>query len=413
MVVAQRFRVSTGSPRIAWNEAIERCLAVAPQLPTESVPLCEAVGRVLAQDLDFPAHLPPFDLATMDGYAIAGDAPESARFEVRGESRAGAPRQASGSAAACAISTGAVVPTGLDTVVPWEDVVRDGDTIVLKRPARRGQHVRRAGEDALGGARALNRGTRLVERHVALLAALELWRVHVARRPRVAILCTGDELRDPGSPPAAGTVVDSNGPLLAVLVARASGKASVLRVPDRLDALELALRSAIAEHDVVVTVGGAAQGAHDHVHAAWRMLSASTVFRGVSIKPGKPVALGAVRTATRDVVLFAIPGNPGSAFVTFTLFVMPALRAMQGDRQPVAPRWLLPTTAPLGGLMDRTSVVYGRIEPADEGPRFVPAPQASSGSVPGLASAEALGLLAPGTAVAVGERIPVVRTEDA
>lgn len=395
-------------PRISLEEALARCLAAAPRTAVESVSIAEMSGRVLAEDLDFDADLPPFDHAAMDGYAIRGAADREARFEIVGESRAGAPGNAADGRAACVISTGAAIPPGLDTVIPWEDVERVGDSITLTGDAREGQHVRHAGEDARRGERALSRGARLSARYVALIATLERASVSVARRPTVAVLCTGDELRDPGSEIRAGSIVDSNGPMLRALVAQAGGLAHTQRIADRRDSLEAALREATATHDVVVTVGGAADGKHDHVMPALETLGARVVFRGVAIKPGKPVALAIVARGERAIPVIAVPGNPGSAFVTFTLLGAPLLRAMQGDARPVVARRLAITTAEVRGSPDRACLVYGRIEETPEGTQFTPAPPATSGSVPGLASASALAIVAAGARVAAGEPISIV-----
>ena len=280
--------------RIPYEEALALALAVPPLDGAERVGLADLPGRVLAEELAYASDLPAFDHAAMDGYAVVGAAAAGACFVVDGESRAGAPLQAAltdhAAPRAVAISTGAMLPAGMDTVIPWEDVSREDARILVTRDARGGQHVRRAGEDARSGSLALGRGTRLSGRHVALLATLERTHALVAPRPRVLVLATGDELRDAGSPDRPGAIVDSNGPMLAALVRQAGGIPVADRVLDRPGALDLAL-TARAGFDAVVTIGGAADGDHDHVTSALRSLGAETIFRGVSIKPGKPVAL--------------------------------------------------------------------------------------------------------------------------
>jgi molybdopterin molybdotransferase len=403
--------------RISLDDAIARAIACATRLPAERVPLVRLRGRVLAEELCFHDDLPRFDHAAMDGYAIAGGAPSGAGFEVVGESRAGAPARHVDARAATVISTGAALPAGLDTVVPWEDVAKRGpegrEIIALRRDAEVGQYVRRRGDDARAGSTALERGTLLSARHVALLATLEHSGALVSRRARVAILCTGDELRDPGSEVREGSIVDSNGPMLSALVGQGGGSSSCERVPDAREAVHAAIERACHEADVVITVGGAADGKHDHVLPALEALGARSIFRGVAIKPGKPVALATRALAGRVVPVLALPGNPGSAFVTFTLLGLPLLRALHGERAPARPRPLVRAASPLRSAGDRDVLAYGALEVHDGAPLFVPAPAATSGSVPGLASAAALALVRAGAPVAGGGLVEVVDVERA
>ena len=405
--------------RISLDDAIARAIDCAPRVSTEAVALEALSGRVLAEDLSFHADLPPFDHAAMDGYAIAGGAQPGASFRVVGESRAGAPAAEVDTSSAMTISTGAAVAPGLDTVVPWEDVEKrsdaHGEQITLRREARAGQHIRRRGEDARAGTSALVSGTRLSARHIALLATLERSEALVSRRARVAILCTGDELRDPGSAPRAGSIVDSNGPMLTSLVSQGGGTSSCVRVRDAREAVHEAIDRASTEADLVITVGGAADGKHDHVLPVLDALGARTIFRGVAIKPGKPVAL-ATRTRPHDervVPVLALPGNPGSAFVTFTLFGLPLLRAMHGEHAPSRPRPRIRTATSLKCANDRDVLAYGALEVREGELVFVPAPAATSGSIPGLASAGALAIVRTGVPIAAGDLVEVVDVERA
>lgn len=403
--------------RISLDEAITRAIDCAPRLPVEQVALDALAGRVLAEDLAFHADLPPFDHAAMDGYAIAGGAPAGASFRVVGESRAGAPAHEVDTSSAMTISTGAAVAPGLDTVVPWEDVERHtsehGEHVTLRREARAGQHIRRRGEDARAGAIALTRGTLLSARHVALLATLERSSAEVARRTNVVILCTGDELRDPGSAPRPGAIVDSNGPMLTALVAQGGGQASCVRVRDTREAVHEAIDRASGEADLVITVGGAADGKHDHVLPVLDALGARTIFRGVAIKPGKPVALATCTHGGRTVPVLALPGNPGSAFVTFTLFGLPLLRAIHGERAPSRPRARVRSASSLKCANDRDVLAYGALEVREGELVFVPAPTATSGSIPGLASAGALAIVRTGAPIAAGDLVEVIEVERA
>ncbi len=399
--------------RISLDDAQQRTLDAAPRLGVERCVLADLPGRVLAEDLTFHGDLPPFDYAAMDGYAIAGAAITGARFVVRGESRAGVPADRVEADTALTISTGAAIPTALDTVIPWEDVERAGDTITLLRDARRAQHVRLRGEDARSGALAIPLGTRLSARHLALIATMERASVSVHRRPRVAVLCTGDELRDPGTPSRPGVIVDSNGPMLAALIAQGCGIATLSRVPDSVDMLRDAIDRA-CDSDVIVTVGGAADGKHDHVMPVLESLGAITVFRGVAIKPGKPIALARIQRGDRVIPVIALPGNPGSAFVTFTLLGLPALRAMQSDARPTAARLRVRTTSGLRSASDRDVLAYGALTLDADGARvFTPSPPATSGSVPGLAWASAIAFVPTGSSLRAGDLIEAIEVERA
>jgi molybdopterin molybdotransferase len=231
---------------------------------------------------------------------------------------------------AARIFTGAALLEGADSVIMQEDAERDGDAVTFHAVPQRGSHVRRRGEDLALGAVALTRGTRLNPFRLGLLAALDRAEVCVARRPRVALLCTGDELRDPGSPARAGSIPDSNGPSLAALARRAG--ADVLRLPrtgDDLTQTRTALQRALAECDVLLTVGGVSVGDHDVVKQALEAEGVTLDFWKVKIKPGKPLAFG----RRNDTWVLGLPGNPVSAQLTLCLFGLPLLRALQGDAQ--------------------------------------------------------------------------------
>lgn len=398
--------------RLSLEQALAHVIALAPRTAAEPRTLEQLVGHVLAEDLDFPGDLPPFDNASMDGYALMGAHSAGARLPVRGESRAGEPH-AEGSrdggddeSGPCArvISTGAVMPSGFDTVVPWEDVTRDEATVTLLRDAHAGQHVRRRGDDARAHNRALCAGIRLSARHLALLAALERTQALVHRAPRMSLLVTGDELRAPGAPRTAGSIVDTNTPMLTALAAHAGAQVAHVHVPDHREAHITAIGRARDESDVIVTVGGAADGKHDHVLAALDALGARLVFRGVSIKPGKPVALARLG----DTPVLVLPGNPGSAYVTFALFGAPLLRAMQ-DETAAVPRWRRATlTERLRAPADRDALAYGVLQAGHDTDTFVPSPPATSGSVPGVAGASAIARVPSGATLEAGSAVSVL-----
>jgi len=300
-------------------------------LPSELVPVAEADGRVLAEDLVSSLDLPPFDYSAMDGYAVQaagfnGEGPW--RLPVTIEQRAGGIAQNLRAGSAARIFTGAPLPPGADSVIMQEDAERDGSDVTFRAAPRHGSHVRRRGEDLARGALALTRGTRLNPFRLGLAAALDCATVCVARRPRVAILCTGDELRDAGSPARPGSIPDSNGPSLAALARRAGADVRVLpRSSDDLEATRAAVRRALAESDVLLTVGGVSVGDHDVVKQALEDEGVLLDFWKVKIKPGKPLAFG----RHPGGFVLGLPGNPVSAQLTLCLFGLPLLRALQGD----------------------------------------------------------------------------------
>src|SRR5450432_1934809 len=227
---------------LPFDDALRLILESAPALGSERIALGLGAGRVLAEELVAHTPLPTFDYSAMDGYAVAseafsGDGPWV--FPVRGESRAGAPPSALAPGSVARIFTGAPIPASADAVVMQEDVTRDDDTARFAEHPRAGAHIRRRGEDLAEGASALARGTRLNAFQLGLAAALDLSELLVARRPRVTILCTGEELRTPGSAAKPGSIPESNGPALAALVASAGGIAELApRVGDTLEATE-------------------------------------------------------------------------------------------------------------------------------------------------------------------------------
>jgi molybdopterin molybdotransferase len=325
------------SKLLSFEEARSRLLAGVRVLAPERVLLADAVGRVLAEALVAGEALPAFDHSAMDGYAVdpagfAGDGPWS--LPVVGESSAGKAAPALAPGSACRIFTGAAVPAGADAVVMQENVTREGDRAAFIVRPKVGQNIRRRGEDIAVGAEAIARGTRLAAGALALGAMLDRAEVAVARRPRVTIICTGDELRPAGSPPTPATIPESNSGALAALAHQTGAEVRVAPiVRDDRAAVDRALADALASADVVVTVGGVSVGDYDVVRPALERAGVTLDYWKVAIKPGKPIAVG----RRGDTYVIGLPGNPASAIVTFVLFGAPLLRALQGDVVPVAP----------------------------------------------------------------------------
>jgi molybdopterin molybdotransferase len=304
----------------------------------ETVSTFDALGRVLAQDVVSPIDVPPQDNTSMDGYALrAADVlavgtvlPLSQRIAAN---HVGAALSAG---TAARIFTGAQVPAGADAVVMQEQCEAPGDgTVRVNAVPQSGQWIRRRGEDVRAGATVLARGARLTPQALGLAATVGAATLQVVRRPRVALFSTGDELVMPGSvapqalPP--GAIYNSNRYTLRGLLQAAGCEVSDLGiVPDRLDATRQALRTAAQHNDLILTSGGVSVGEEDHIRPALSAEGRVEIWQ-VAIKPGKPLAFGAVRRQNNSEALFiGLPGNPVSSYVTFLLAVAPLVRALQG-----------------------------------------------------------------------------------
>ncbi len=309
-------------------DALARVLEGAAPLPEEWVPVGEADGRVLSRALVSRRSQPPADMSSMDGYAVrAGDLP--ATLPVVGEAAAGRPFAGSmAHGTAIRIFTGAEMPAGADAVVMQEDVTRSGDMVTFGTAPKPGQFIRRKGLDFSEGVPGLAAGTRIEPRSLALAAAMNHASVPVHRRPRVAILSTGDELVEPGSEPGPGQIVSSNALALAAIVRREGGEATLLGiVPDRLDATLAAVRRARAEgHDILVTSGGASVGEHDLMREVIAEEGAEPSFWKIAMRPGKPLMMANLS----GLRLLGLPGNPVASFVCATLFLSPLMRRLAG-----------------------------------------------------------------------------------
>jgi molybdopterin molybdotransferase len=315
---------------ISISEARELVLAAVTPLGDEDVRIQDALGRVLARDLASAGDVPPFPSSAMDGYAVIAEDGLTPR-NLTGESRAGAPtRLRIGPREAIRISTGAAVPEGATAVVQQEDVDARDSTIVLRSPVTPGSHIRAAGEDMRAGTLVLSAGTRLGAVELGAAVAAGQLVLTAVRQPRVTVLCTGDELRAPGEPLGPGEIHNSNAPMLTALAARAGGLApEAQRLPDDLEATRSGLEAALARSEVMLVTGGVSVGPHDHVKPALEALGVKEIFWGVALQPGKPTWFGTIG----EKLVFGLPGNPVSAVVTFSLFALPALAAMQRERR--------------------------------------------------------------------------------
>ncbi|MEJ7734265.1 MAG: gephyrin-like molybdotransferase Glp [Polyangiaceae bacterium] len=384
----------------------------------ERVDLDDALGRVLAEDLRAPAPMPAFDYSSMDGYAVAvadlaGAPPWT--LPVAGESAAGGVPSTLVRGGACRIFTGAEIPPGADAVVMQENVERRGDSICSARPPAPGANIRRQGEDLRAGAVALSRGTRLGPGALALCAGLDRARIAVARRPRVTVLCSGDELRRPGEPPRPGSIPESNGFFVAAAARLAGATARVGPfVRDDLSSATEAVREALRDADVLVTIGGVSVGDHDVIKPALEAAGVTLDFWRVAIKPGKPIAVGRrLEGPNQTTHVLGLPGNPASASLTFLLFGMPLLRTLAGDDAPLAPRTRMPVDGRLRRRAGREEFARGRLVHGETGTRCRLLPNQSSGSVVSFGEADALVIVpAERETVDDGDALEVMRIAD-
>jgi molybdopterin molybdotransferase len=316
---------------LSLEDAQRRILERVVRLPSESVSLEDAAGRVLAEPAAARVDLPPFDSSAMDGFAVrAQDTP--GRLSVVERIAAGRPAsRALGAGEAMAIATGGAVPEGADAVIPIEYVVERDNAVEITEPVEAGTHVRPRGGDLRVGDTVVRAGVVLAAAQLGALAAAGVADIASARRPRAAVLSTGSELRPPGTELEPGQIYEANGVVLAAQLRSAGAEVKRLEpVADEADAHRRALEAGL-DADVVVTSGGVSVGPHDLVRAVGAELGVEEVLWGVAVKPGKPLWFG-VRDAT---LVFGLPGNPVSSLVCFELFVRPALLALQGVKTPL------------------------------------------------------------------------------
>jgi molybdopterin molybdotransferase len=320
---------------ITVEEAQRLVLARARRLDAERVPIERAFGRVLAEPAAAACDLPPFPSSAMDGYAVRATdtrrAPVS--LELAGSVAAGKPAgRELGTGEAIAISTGGAVPGGADAVVPLERVQETNGVVEIEAPVAAGTNVRDRGGDVTAGSVVLGPGTRLGAAQVGALAAAGVSEVRCAKRPRVGILVTGSELRQPGEELGPGEIYESNGLMLAAQLTSAGAVPAQLGVvADDEEEHRKTMERALLGFDMLVTSGGASVGPHDLVRRIQAELRVEEIFWGVAMRPGRPAAFG----VRRDHLVFNLPGNPVSALVCFEVLVRPAINALQGLPDPV------------------------------------------------------------------------------
>jgi molybdopterin molybdotransferase len=342
----------------------------------------------------------------MDGFAVH-HGPSRRSLRIVGEARAGSPAGVVvGRDEAVRISTGAPLPDGAEAVIRVEDTIELDGSVLLSTDIRSGLNVRKAGEDLRAGTVVLRAGTRLGPGELAVAVGAGLAAVPCARAPRVAILCTGDELREPGAALLPGEIHNSNAVMLAAQAHQAGAELlTVARVRDTLSATEAAFADALTRADLVIASGGVSVGPHDHVKPALAALEVQERFWRVSLQPGKPTWFG----RRGDQLVLGLPGNPVSSFVTFLLFARPALLALQGHAQPLPQRGEALLTIPLL-LREREQAVRVRLDERDGLLRATPNGAQGSHITGSLAGADALAFLPPGSGqTRDGVAVPVER----
>ncbi|WP_128516557.1 molybdopterin molybdotransferase MoeA [Tabrizicola thermarum] len=367
---------------ISVEEALARCLALVAPLPPETVPLAEAAGRWMCVPAVATRDQPPFAASAMDGYAVPGNPGSDDTFLVIGEAGAGhAFHGTVGPGQAVRIFTGAPLPRGASRVVIQEDVIREGDRILLKEGLDSATHIRPQGQDFRAGDSLSPR--RLRPNDLALLAAMNVPAVQARRKPVVALIATGDELVMPGENPAPDQIIASNGFALKALVEAEGGEARLLPIARDNEAELLTVLSLAEGADLIVTIGGASVGDHDLVgkvagleHSFWKL----------ALRPGKPLMAGRLN----GVPMLGLPGNPVSAIVCGHLFLLPMVRAMLGDPSPAPQPRKARLTVDLPANGPRAHYMRARLAPGDGLPGIAPFDRQDSALLSILGQADAL-----------------------
>lgn len=392
---------------LSVEEALAQILSRTAPLETERVEVVWAWGRVLAEPIVSRREIPPWPNSSMDGYTLRASDTREGTVDLRlvGAISTGAvPARAVGPGETMRIFTGAPLPAGADAVVPQEDVVVDGERVRFQGLVEPGAFVRRPGEDVRAGERVLDAGRLIGPAEVGLLATLGMTRVAVYRRPRVAILSTGNELADLGTEPGPGQIPNSNTFSLWAQTLEAGAEPTNLGVaPDRIEAIEERLRWG-QDADVLVSSAGVSVGDFDFVREALRRAGADLHLWKVDMRPGKPVTFGSLGRR----LLFGLPGNPVSAMVTFELFVRPALLTMAGRRVVHRPRLRVPALDVIANPGSRRGYLRVHLLPHDAGWGARLTGNQGSGILRSMVLADGLAVVPGDTTVKPGQMVEVM-----
>ncbi len=390
---------------ISIEEAQRTILEQITPLETEKVSVFQGLNRVTPEDHIAPWDIPPADNSAMDGFAFSHAALSSNRLRVTGFLPAGEVRTIPvPPGEAVRIMTGAPVPPGCDTVVPIEEVVEEGEWIRLTSTVKAGSHVRERGEDIRKGSVVIPAGALLRPQEIGMLSAMGSTSLAVHRRARVAILATGDELLEPGSTPAPGKIINSNSYSLAAQVLDAGGDPVLLGIaPDTLDATCDKIRSGL-NADILVITGGVSVGDRDFVKLAIEQLGGRVTFWKVNMKPGKPLAFAMLDSKP----VFALPGNPVAAMVSFELFVRPSLLKAMGHRRVFRPKVKAILLDPSENKGKRPHLVRGIVSVRDDRYHVSTTGNQSSGRLSSLIQGNGLIRLTPETSHGAGDEVEVL-----
>ena len=398
------------------QEALDLMMPAFVPTGIERLSIAEAFGRHLASDIAVRFELPPFTSSSMDGYAAyASDVAGASKTDPKilplvGESRTGGPTPAPlAKGTITRILTGAVVPEGADAIVIQEDTHAEDARVSIFEAAKIGAWIRPRGSDLALGGRLLARGNKIGAGEIGILAAQGISAVDVHRKPRVAVMSTGDELRDIDDPATPGSIVNSNAYALAAMIRECGCEPVVLpNVPDDLKATVAALRVGL-QCDVLLTIGGVSVGDYDFVKSAFDEVGIEAGFWKVRIKPGKPLVFG--RSGSVPVV--GLPGNPMSAMVTFEALVRPGLRKLLGDPKPFRLRHEVALATDHRHATGRLELARARLSTSSEKMSATPMKLQDSGSLASWVDIDALLLLAEDRATfAAGEMVPAIFVRD-
>ena len=369
-------------------QALDYITANRGQMPAQRAPLGGLIGATLARDIIANVTLPPHNASAMDGYAAKfSDCSEAGdTLTVIGEAPAGTPFAGEVISGTCVrVFTGSVIPPGADTIIIQENADRNGKTLTVTAPSPVPRHIRKAGIDFMAGDVLARKGDVVTPAHIALIAAGNHDGAMIYRRPRVAVIANGDELRAAGSDLAPGQIINSNPPFLAALITAWGGVPILPGIAgDNVEAI-LAMIDTVKDADIIVPVGGASVGDHDHMRRAFTKAGLSMIFEKIAVKPGKPTWFGTLGT-TR---VLGLPGNPASAAVCTHLF----LRPLMTGQSPAKTQARLTLPAPANG--PRENYFRARVSAEPDGLCVTPFPKQDSSLITPLSKANALIRLAP------------------